>query len=511
MIEQFGACQIDLARRELRRDGAIVQIEPQVFELLAYLVANPDRVVSKAEINEAVWNGRAVSDSALSSRIKSVRQAIGDDGKTQGMIKTVHGRGFRFVATASPVARTESASSETREKPVVGVLPFSNLTNSQADDHFADGITTDIIATLARHRWLSVLGRNVTARFGGGAHSVEEIAKETSAHYIVEGDVRRTSQRVRVGVQLIDTATGQCIWSEQYNRQSADIFDIQDDITQTVSARIEPEIGYEERRRIVRTGSRKLDAWECYHLGVAHFFRFTGQDNLKAQELLDRARELDPEFGDAHAWWAYAVVLGSVYWDTAPTPALLDRALDATTTALAGDPRNAVFFALKARVQLARGEYESAIEGNRIAIDLNPSFAAAHCGLADSLTYLGRYGDAIERFEKAIALSTNDPQRWAFYTYGALAFIFDGDYQRAIEWTGKAIEIPNRQYWTLVHRAVAYALLGKTEDAARSLAAATDEQPELSLSFARRKLYYLKRNDQLETYLEGLRLAGAPD
>ncbi len=201
--------------------------------------------------------------------------------------------------------------------------------------------------------------------------------------------------------------------------------------------------------------------------------------------------------------------MGTVYWDTEPSPACLDKALEATTQALGSDERNAVFYALKARVQLARGEYESALEGNRIAIDLNPSFAAAHCGLADSLTYLGRYDEAIERFEKAIALSTNDPQRWAFFTYGALALIFAGDYERAIAWADHAIEIPNRQYWTLAHKAVALALLGRTDEAHRVFGAALAEQPALSIPFARKKLYFLKRAEQLERYLKGLSLAGA--
>jgi tetratricopeptide (TPR) repeat protein len=230
---------------------------------------------------------------------------------------------------------------------------------------------------------------------------------------------------------------------------------------------------------------------------------------VKAQDFLHKAREQDPTFAEAHAWWAYAVVLGSVYWDTEPTATRLDEALAAANRALDGEPRDAVLYALKARVQLARGEYEGAIEGNRIAIELNPSFAAAYCGLADSLTYLGRCDEAVERFEKAIALSTNDPQRWAFYTYGALAHIFRGDYERAIAWADHAVAIPNRQYWTLAHKAVALALQGKASEARIAFGAALAEQPALCVSFARRKLYYVKRADQLERYLKGLTLAGA--
>jgi TolB-like protein/Tfp pilus assembly protein PilF len=507
MIHKFGDCELDTARCELRRGGAPVAVEPQVFELIAYLAAHPDRVVTKDELNEVIWKGRIVSDSALSSRIKSARQAIGDDGKAQSLIRTIHGRGFRFVGAANePVQAADGPS-----QPVVAVIPFDNLSGDPGEDYFADGVTADIISSLAKHRWLSVVARNTTLQFKGRAVGIGEIARETGASYIIEGSVRRVGQRVRVGVQLIDAASGNCIWTERYDRQSEDLFEIQDDITQTIAARIEPEIGYEERRKVQSAaGSRDLRAWECFHLGVAHFFKFTGPDNVKAQELLQCAREQDPDFGEAHAWWAYAVVLGAVYWDTEPTPERLDQALAATNQALKSDDENAVFYALKARVQLARGEYESAIEGNRIAIELNPSFAAAHCGLADSMTFLGRYDEAIERFEKAIALSTNDPQRWAFYTYGALAMIFRRDYERAIEWADRAAEIPNRQYWTLAHKAVALAHAGRMEEARRVLEAARAEQPALSLSFARKKLSYIRRIDQLDHYLEGLKQAGAP-
>lgn len=513
MIYQFADCELDLGRRELRRAGAAVAVEPQVFELLSHLVANAGRVVSKDELNEAVWSGRVVSDSALSSRVKSARAAIGDDGKAQSLIRTVHGHGFRFVGTVdqgSGVGSTPPQRSA-RENPVVAVMPFENLSGDVKEEYFSDGVTADIIATLAKHRWLAVLARNATIRFKGVGATVADIARETGAHYIVEGSVRHSGQRVRVSVQLIDAGSGNCIWSERYDRQSEDIFDIQDDITQTVSARIEPEIGYEERRKITSAvGSRDLRAWEWFHLGTNHLFKFSAADNLKAQEYLQKAREQDPSFAAAHAWWAYAVVLGTVYWDTEPSAAQFDEALAATSRALDADPRNAVFYALKARVQLARGEYESAIEGNRIAIELNPSFAAAHCGLADSLTYLGQCDEAVERFEKAIALSSNDPQRWAFYTYGALAHIFRGDFARAIEWADHAAAIPNRQFWTLAHKAVALALLGRGDEARQALAAARAEQPALSVSFARRKLYYLKRAEQLDRYLEGLALAGAP-
>lgn len=226
--------------------------------------------------------------------------------------------------------------------------------------------------------------------------------------------------------------------------------------------------------------------------------------------MLQRSRELDPAFGEAHAWWAYATVLGMVYWDETPDRRLLDDALEATQRALHLDDRNALFYALKARVQLARGEYESAIAENDIAIRLNPTLALAHCSLGDSLAYEGRYDDAVGHFRAALTLSPNDPQRWAFFSYGALALLFKGEFQQALNWVEQALEIPNCQYWALAHRAVELAYLDRREELPRAAAALRAARPEFTLAFARRKLFYLKRRDQIEPYLEGLARAGIP-
>ena len=196
--------------------------------------------------------------------------------------------------------------------------------------------------------------------------------------------------------------------------------------------------------------------------------------------------------------------------DLFPELGAWDEALAAVDLALDIDDQNAVFYALKARVQLARREYGSALSENEVAIDLNPTFAAAHCGLADSLAYEGRYEEAIERFEKAIELSPNDPQRWAFLTYGALAFIFKGDYESAVNWADRASVIPNCQYWTVAHKAVALAHLGKKDEASKSVRLLLDEKPDFTIAFAKRKLFYLKDPKQLDCYMEGLSLAGVP-
>ena len=513
MTYSFDSFVFDPDRFELSRAGDAIALEPQVVSLLAFLIENRARVVSKDELNEKVWGGRIVSEAALSSRVKVLRQALGDDGKQQRFIKTIHGVGFRFVGKLdkSATAKTEAvAAPDGLRKPTIAILPFTNLSGDPSQEYFADGITADIISTLSKHRWLNIIARNTTFGYKGVTGDIRHIGKELGANYIVEGAVQRAGDRIRVSAQLIDAKTGAHKWTDRYDRHIEDIFALQDDITQTIAARLEPEIGSAERQKALRANRHDLQAWDCYHLGVAHFFRFTAEDNVEAQKLLDQARRLDPNFGEAHAWWAYAVILGMVYWETEPSPDALEEAYQATRRALEIDDQNAVFYALKARVQLARCEYQSALVENEMAIKLNPTFAAAHCGLADSLAFEGRYEEAISRFEKAIDLSPNDPQRWAFLTYGALALIFDRQFERALDWAQRAAEIPNRQYWTTAHCAVALALLGRIDEANKTAKQLLRERPDFSAAFVRKKLFYVKKAEQLDLYLGGVKLAGLP-
>jgi len=389
------------------------------------------------------------------------------------------------------------------------VLPFVNLSGDPEQEYFSDAVSQDIISQLSRHRWLNVLARNTTFGYRDRAADARQVARELGARYVVTGSVRRAGERIRVTVELVDAQSGVQKWAERYDREIEDVFEVQDEITSTVVARLEPEIGFAERQRVARSPRADLKAWDAFHLGVAHFFKFTAEDNLEAQRLLQRSRELDPFFGEAHAWWAYATVLGMVYWDTEPRAGLLDEALAATQRALEIDDQNAVFYALKARVQLARGEYDSARRENELAISLNPTFAAAHCGLADTLAYEGHYDEAIGRFELAIAMSPNDPQRWAFLTYGALALIFKRDFPAAVAWADRAREIPNCQYWTMAHKAVALAYLGRDEEARAAIEVVQRECPAFSMAFARQKLFYIKSREQLDMYLAGLAQAGA--
>lgn len=526
MQYSFNNFMLDTELFELRKNDELVRVEPQVLDLIVFLIEKNDRLVSKEELLDCVWTGKVVSESALSSRIKSARKALDDDGAKQEVIKTLHRKGFRFVAHIEvkdkgndepvPEPHIERRSSQTTEsvdgkistKPKIAVLAFSNLSDITEQEYFSDGITTDIIARLSKHRWLDVTARNTTFGFKNKSVSYQEISQQLKVDYIVEGSVQRSGDRVRIHANLIDASDNLQKWSARFDRKITDIFELQDEITSKIVARLEPEIGFSERNKVVQKRPVNLQAWDCYHLGIYHFFKFTGEDNLEAQKLLLKSQEQDEHFGEAYSWWAYAVILGMVYWDTKPSKTLLDNALKACNKALALDRQNATFHALKARVLLARKEYSLAIVENETAIDLNPTFAAAYCGLGDSFAYEGRYQEALKYFDQAILLSPNDPQLWAFYTYGSLVQIFSKDFEKAILWSSLASAIPNCQYWANAHAIVAFAHLGRKEELIEAKKILLVECPNFSIGFAREKLFYIKEESQIELYIEGLCIAG---
>lgn len=521
---RFGRFEIRPAERMIFIDDHAAALGARAFDMLLALIDRRDRVVSGKELMDIIWPGLVVEENNLRQQVSALRKVFSPQ-----VIITIPARGYRFgmvlneeVPTLNrsvmgsfggePAARqpNEPAHHMTTGRPTVAVLPFVNMSGDPGQEYFSDGITQDIITRLSRYHWLNVLARNTTLAYKGQTADVKRTAKDLRAHYVVTGNVRRSSTRIRVTAELIDARTGDHKWAEQYDRELEDIFVVQDEITENVVAQLEPQIGLAERQKVAHTKPTDLQAWDCYHLGVAHFFRFTAEDNLEAQRLFQRSREMDPAFGEAHAWWAYATILGMVYWNTEPARELLDGALAATERALELDDQNAAFYMLKARVQVARREYDSALIENEMAISLTPTLAGAHCGLGDTLAYLGRYEDAIVRFEKALELSPRDPQRWAFLTYGALALIFKRDFETAVQWTNRANEIPNRQYWTAAHKTVALAYLGLHDEARTCAAQLVAENRDFTRAFAERKLFYLKEPAQLQMYLAGLAMAGVP-
>jgi len=253
-----------------------------------------------------------------------------------------------------------------------------------------------------------------------------------------------------------------------------------------------------------------LHAWDFFRLGTKHFYKSTTADNLEAQRLFRRAIELDPNLAEAYGFLSYALVLSMIYFDTDPSEEMLREAVAVGHKGVELDEQDGLIRFMYARALLAHKAYGDAIAELETAIDLNPCLAVSYCGLADSLAYEGRFEEAIPHFQKAIDLSPYDPLRWAFYSYRALAHLLSGDFESAAEWAHKATRIPNAHYWAFAHRVSALGHLHQADELRTAVAELLARKPGFSRSFARRRLFYIKRPGHLSVYLEGLRLAGIP-
>jgi len=533
----FGDFCLDESRRELRRGSEPIALEPQVFDLLLFLLQNRDRVVTKDDLIAAVWDGRIISESTLTSRINAARKAVGDNGERQAVIKTYARKGFRFIgdirveqpgngqppsvspAGEAPASLAADASGATGRRamphwggrPCVAVLPFSNLSGDPEQDYFSDGITEDIIAALSKHRSLVVIARNSSFTFKGAGSDVRRIGLALGAEYLVDGSVRKLGQRVRVTAQLVETEGGRQLWAERYDRDLQDLFALQDEITTTIAGRIEPEVGAAERSRVERKAVPALHAWDFFRLGTKHFYKSTVADNREAQRLLRRAIELDPGLAEAYAYLSYATVLSMVYFEAEPSEERLNEAVAIARTAVELDERDGLIRFMYGRALLARKSYADALAELETAIELNPCLAVSYCGLADTLTWDGRPQEAIPYFQKAIDLSPHDPLRWAFCAYRSLAHLFAREFELAFEWSHRAARIPNAHYWAFSHRVAALGHLERAKDLSVAVGELLERKPDFTCRFARERLFFIKDPGQLELYVEGLRKAGIPE
>lgn len=511
---RFGTFELDFDRYELRVDARPVALEPRTFDLIALLARNRGRTVSRDEIFDEIWPGQFVSDAALSSQIRSARKALGDDGRRQAVIATVHGRGFRLRTalfdTEDVPRRPGTAVDRDDPAPCVAVLPCAAPGDDGREALIAGGLTEDLINALSRNRWMRVVTRNSAFALGRSGEPLDEILQRLGADYGVTGSVCLAGDRVRVMTQLIETPSLCCIWSERFDRRLRDIFDLQDELSGLVAARIASQLGISEQKKAARLRPASQGAWELYQLGSAEFYRFTVEGNRRCQALMRQALAHAPDFAEPRARLAYAMILESIYFDGPTDAGHLDEALRQAECAVALDDQEAnTYFAL-GRVRLARGECRHAIDALETAIGLNPCHALSHCGLGDSLVSDGRAEVAIPCFERALELSPQDPFRWAFMSYRSLAHMFLGDARAAVHWARSATLVPNAHYWARAKLVSWLAHSGDLDSARANVPALMRARPGFSRAFARSRLFFVRVPEHLEFFLDGLRRAGVP-
>lgn len=518
----FSDQTLDTERRELCRGSERIAVEPQVFDLLVYLLDNCDRVVSKDDLIEAIWDGRIVSESTLTSRINAARKAIGDTGRDQKLIRTIARKGFRFVGPLrsqqiahrpqNAAGQWEEVSEASRpvlsplDKPAIAVLPFTNMSDEPEQEYFSEGISEDIITALSKLRWFYVIARNSSFIYKAKAVHIKEIGEELGVGYVVEGSVRKEGNRVRITAQLNDVATGVHIWSEHYDRSLADVFTVQDEITQAIVAAIEPQLYAAESFRAQRKAPDSMDAWDLVMRALSHYWRVTRQDNMVAQALLEKAISIDPEYGQALGLLAASYMFSAhMGWaDMATAIPIAERAALAAIRADSEDPW--AHYAL-ASVYLFTRCFEDSLAEFELALRLNPSFSPARGIYGVALTYCGRWEDGDLAARQALRLSPRDPFAAVYCGVVAYAQFVGGNYDEAIRMSREGLR--QRNDFVGAHRVLAASagMTGRMEIAEAAISELRRAQPNISLAWIAKEIPF-KLDVDRDRYLEGFRRAG---
>jgi TolB-like protein/cytochrome c-type biogenesis protein CcmH/NrfG len=519
----FSGHTLDTDLRELRRGDEAIAVEPQVLDLLICLVKNRDRVVTKDDLISSVWGGRIVSEATLTSRVYAVRKALGDSGHGQHLIRTIARRGLRFVgnvqsqtpSTVPEIVASQPALGEILEvahqalplpeRPVIAVLPFDNMCSDPAQDYFSDGISEDLITALSKVRWFSVIARNSSFMYKGKAVHIKQVADELGVNYVLEGSVRKLGERVRITAQLNDVRTGSHIWAERYDREVADVFAVQDEITEAIVAAIEPQIYAAENFRAQRKPPDSLDAWELVMRALSHFWRVTPQDNGIAQELLEKAIAIDGNYSHALGLLATSHIFGvHMGWeDKSVVPLAEQAALAATRT----DSEDSWAHHALGCIHLIARRFEDSLAQFETALRLNPNFSLAQCYYCVALAYDGRWREAEEAAQRALRYSPRDPLSALYYGAASYAQFVGRNYDKAMQLARESIRL--RRDFPGAHRVLTAAagMAGQADTAAAALLELRRVQPDVSIAWIASQMP-IRLDPDMHHYLEGFRRAG---
>jgi len=398
----FGEYELSPATYELRKAGAPVHVEPKVFELIAHLVRNRDRVVPKDELLDSVWKEQFVSESALTRVVRDARRALGDTGSKERWIQTVHGRGFRFegdVTESGPPMAARPAPA----RPGLVVLPLEDLSGDPAHAFFADGMTEALTTELAGLRSLKVISRTSAGRYRGTARPLREIAAELGVEYALVGSVQRAADRVRISAQLLRAADDEHLWAGAYDRELGDVFAIQSDVALEVARALRAALSEGERERLGRRPTADLHAYQLYLQGRHCHARYTEEGMRKAVELFERAIEADPQFALAHVGLARAhAELANEGYPSEPPIVLFERARAAVARALEIDEELGDAHGISALLRFSCDfDWEGAEREFERALELAPGSADLYDHYGWLCQFQGRWEDAFRLLTRA--------------------------------------------------------------------------------------------------------------
>jgi TolB-like protein len=526
---QFEGYEFDPGRRELTYQNQAVQIGPQVFDLLGCLLENRHRVVTKDDLIDKVWEGRIISESTLTSHINAARKAIGDTDQEKRLIRTIARKGYRFVGEVSTCDDAKSPSISERAKassdvgghssqnlalpdrPSLAVLPFVNLSENSSEDYFVDGVVEDIITAMSRMNEIFIIARNSSFTYKGRSVDAKQVGRELGVRYVVEGSMRKATNRVRITGQLVDATTGTNLWSERFDGDIDNIFDLQDLMTTNIVGAIAPQLQHAEIVRARHKPTENLDAYDYYLRAIANMHAGNKESMNEAQRLLNIAIQLDPDYAAAHAAAAWCFVWKKVSgW-------IVDRETEfAEGLRLA---RRAVSLGGNEAMTLARAghsilhladDHDAGIALLDKAKSINPNLATAWLLGGFARIGIGRLDEAIAHMEQAMRLSPLDPEMYRTEAGLALAYLLLRRFDDASMWAMRARRGQVGFLMVVATNAAAAAFTGDMATAQREIQELGKLNSSLRCSNLRNWLP-LRRPEDISTLGEGLRIAGLPE
>ncbi len=473
MIWTFGEFRLDADRFQLVRRGVAIALEPQVLALLIHLVENRDRMVSKDEVVEAVWQGKAVSDASISSRIRSARQALGDDGARQEMIQTVHGRGFRFTAAVreQTPARVESTTlaqsgfDPLPGMPTIAILPLRPLGTDPDLEVLAEAIPHEIIEAMSRLRWLAVIARGSSFRFGIGAANLDQVAEALSARYILSGIIESRGGRAAVSLELLEAGSRQVLWADHLVSPLDAIDELRSRIVAQLIAALETHIPFNEARIAQRSTFDNRDAWANYHVGLRHLYRFTATDTAVARACFERAVAAEPHFARAHAGLSFTSFLTAFLRLDPETSAAARLARQHAERALELDALDPFANFTMGRSYWLTDQPEIAADWLSRATTLNPNYAQGFYASAFTAMLTGNPEATTKALDTSLRLSPLDPLLYGIHGVRAQLLLQQEEYEAAADWGDRAATQTGAHYLIGMIALAANGLAGRLQRA----------------------------------------------
>lgn len=512
---------IDLERSDLLDSlGRVVPLRRRSLGVLMRLASNVDRVVTKQELVEANWPGRAVSDDSLAKCVSDIRAVFGPE--LRKTVRTISGRGYmlsgwcrssdedRLLAPAVVADGSAfQAASSGDERPSIAVMPFTSLGEEDASFYFADGVVEDIIGALSRVRWFFVIAKGSSFTYRDSRLDMRSIGRELGVRYILNGSVRRVGERIRLSGQLVEAETGRQLWAGRYDGKLDDIFELQDRMSASVLAAVEPNVRIAEIDRARRKPTGNLDAYDLYLRALPLLFAYTRATFGEAELLLRQAVERDDRYSDALAALADCVGRMALNGWMPDRDAAFAEACTLAGRAVAADPENPASLATAAwAYAMFAGGFDQALDlaGRALALHPNSHAIRSYCGWV--YAYAGESDRAIEQFVEARRLSPVDPRGYFPLLGIATSHFFARRFDETIRITRRILsEVPEHN---IARRYLAAALAhsGMRDEAREAVQALLARQPEYSLAAAQGSQF--RHRWMLDLWLDGLSTAGLP-